>query len=264
MSASKSNPVLSVIKITLMTLWILIVIGPAAISRAFGWEKVRRTLIRSYFQLMVKLLGMKLEVTGEFSKNRPLLLVSNHASYADVFVLGHMFPVSFTPKREVRSWPVVGWLCEIGDCIFVERTPRAMKKAQEEMQQRLTDDKVLVIFPEGTTNDGNAVKGFKSGFFELAAQTEPPLPVQPVTITYTHSNGQPIPKEDGAREHIAWVGDADFFSHFFRLLGLKSITVRVVIGEPKQLADFESRKELCKSCEDEIGAVLQQELTKIA
>jgi 1-acyl-sn-glycerol-3-phosphate acyltransferase len=139
-----------------------------------------------------------------------------------------------------------------------------MKAAQKEMQERLTDDKILVIFPEGTTNDGRAVKPFKSGFFELAAQTDPPLPVQPVTITYTHSNGEVIPNEEGAREHIAWIGDASFLGHFIALLGLRSIRATMVVGDKKYLPNYESRKELAQECQNEISVNLTSELDKLA
>ncbi len=263
MNQPTSYKFLGILKLICMILYVALLIGPAALSRAFGWEKMRRRLIMTYYEFMIHMVGLKLDIKGSLSKKRPLLLVSNHASYVDVFVLGSLFPMSFTPKREVRGWPVIGWLCMIADCVFVERTPRAMKQAQEEMQQRLTDDKILVIFPEGTTNDGQKVKAFKSGFFELAAQTDPPLPVQPVTITYTHANGQQLPNEKDAREQIAWYGDTDFASHFIGLLGLRSIRATVIIGKPMKMEDFESRKELCKACEVEISETLQKELAKI-
>lgn len=260
MPYTRSSYPFAVIKLIAMIVWIALLIGPAALARSLGWEKARRRIIRLYYQFMIFAMGLKLEVRGELSSDRPLLLVSNHASYVDVFVLGSLFPMSFTPKREVRRWPVIGWLCMIADCVFVERTPKAMKQAQEEMQQRLTDDKILVIFPEGTTNDGRKLKPFKSGFFELAAQTEPPLPVQSATIVYTHSNGHTIPNKEGACEHIAWVGDADFFSHFMGLLGLRSIHATLIVGDTKYLPDFESRKALCKACEEDIGKALHDAL----
>ena len=235
----------TILRATVLTFWTIFWAIPVFLMWLLRSQSIRRWLVHIHFKGVCSILGLKIKVEGEVSKSRPLLLVANHASYVDVFVIGSKTPVSFTPKREVRSWPAIGFLCVLADCVFVERKPSQMQEAREEMQERLDMGKVLCIFPEGTTNDGKHVKSFKSGFFSLAEEHH--LPVQPVTITYTHLNDQLLP--DDKRDHVAWVGEATFFGHFLRLLGYQSIGVTIHYHAPKLLEDFEDRKALSGACQ---------------
>jgi lyso-ornithine lipid O-acyltransferase len=235
----------TILRATVLTLWTLLWIPPVFLMWLLRSQSIRRFFVHLHFRGVVSILALKIKTVGKVSPARPLLLVANHASYIDVFVIGSKVPVSFTPKREVRSWPVIGFLCVLADCVFVERKPSQMQEAREEMQERLDMGKVLCIFPEGTTNDGLHVKPFKSGFFSLAENFN--LPVQPVTITYTHINDQPIP--DSLRDHVAWVGEATFFGHFLRLLGYQSISLTIQYHTPQLLEDFEDRKALSGACQ---------------
>jgi 1-acyl-sn-glycerol-3-phosphate acyltransferase len=189
-------------------------------------------------------------VQGSLSQERPLLLVGNHLSYLDVFVLGSLAPLSFTPKKEVRRWPVIGFLCVMADCVFVERKPSEINQAKEQMERRLDKDKIVCLFPEGTTSDGRGVLPFKSGFFSLAEEYD--MPVQPVTTRYTHIGDEPM--VDARRADIAWVGEATFFGHVRGLLALPSITATITLHPLLMLKDFEDRKALAKAAEAMIRA----------
>lgn len=234
-----------VLRTVAFVLWLIFWLIPIFIMWLLRSQAIRRQLISWFFRGVVDIMGIKLIVEGTVSDTRPLLLVANHATYVDVFIIGSKVPVSFTPKREVRSWPGIGFLCVLADCVFVERKPSHMQEAREEMSEQLDTGKVICIFPEGTTNDGLHVKPFKSGFFSLAEEHH--LPVQPVTITYTHINDQLIP--DTLRDHVSWVGEATFFGHFLRLLGYKSVNATIHFHEPKMLEDFEDRKALSGACQ---------------
>jgi 1-acyl-sn-glycerol-3-phosphate acyltransferase len=229
----------------LLVLWVLVWFLPVLLMWLLRSQTIRRYLVHCFYGGVARIIGLKLRVTGTPSAARPLLLVANHASYSDVLVLGSILPISFTPKREVRAWPVIGFFCVLADCVFVERKPSQMQEARDNMLARLDMGKVLCIFPEGTTNDGIHIKPFKSGFFSLAE--EEPLPVQPVTITYVAVNGTPIPPE--CYDQIAWVGEATFFDHFLRLIGYASVTVEVCFHSPKHLEHFEDRKALSGACQ---------------
>ncbi len=241
----KSSKPQSLFRACIFVLWTLLWLFPVFIMWVLRSQAIRRQFISWFFRGLLSIMNFKITVEGEVSKRRPLLLVANHATYSDVFLIGSYVPVSFTPKREVRSWPVIGFLCVLADCVFVERKPSHMQEAREEMSAQLDDGKVVCIFPEGTTNDGIHIKPFKSGFFSLAEEHN--LPVQPVTITYTHINGQPIP--DALRDHVAWVGEATFFDHFLRLLGYRNVHVTIHFHQPQLLEDFEDRKALSGACQ---------------
>jgi 1-acyl-sn-glycerol-3-phosphate acyltransferase len=239
----------------MLVLLVLIWFLPILLMWLLRSQTIRRYLVHVFFRVVTRVMGFKIHVSGTPSPARPLLLVANHASYSDVFVLASLLPISFTPKQEVRSWPVIGFFCVLADSVFVERKPSQLHEARDKMQARLDSGKALCIFPEGTTNDGLHVKPFKSGFFSLAEDEL--LPVQPVTISYTKLAGTPIPSD--AYDRVAWVGEATFFGHFLRLLGYSSITVEVCFHTPKKLEDFEDRKALSGACQ----AVIQEHHSRV-
>lgn len=252
--------VLVPIRVVLVVVWIFIMLIPSLIGWGIGIHRLRSGAVCFFFKGLLRILGIRVKVEGAPDTERPLLLISNHASYLDTFILGALLPVSFTPKREVRSWPGIGFLCLMADCVFVERRRTHMQEAREEMAARLKDKKVLCIFPEGTTNDGLHMKPFKSGFFSLAEEHN--IPVQPVTVSYTHANGRLIPPEK--RSHIAWVGEDTFFTHFLRFMAYKSLDAVVTFHPTQRMAQHGDRKALCHHCETVINATLQQKLLENA
>ena len=65
--------------------------------------------------------GIRIHVRGELATDGPVLYVSNHVSYLDVFVLGAKVPASFIPKAEIAGWPVFGRLAKHQNTLFFER-----------------------------------------------------------------------------------------------------------------------------------------------
>lgn len=239
--------------------WMLVMLPPVLLAWLLRCERPRGRLAQAFYAGAGRIVGLHVTVEGAPATPRPLLIVANHASYLDIFVLGAQLPLSFTPKREVRDWPLIGFLCVLADCVFVERRPAFMEQARAAMAARIARGRVLCLFPEGTTSDGKYLKPFKSGFLSLAEQHA--LPVQPASIAYTHIGQKPI--ADGARDRVAWVGDASFFSHFLRVMGLPSVRVTLRWHAPLDRTDFTDRKALTKAAETIIGAGLLADLPMV-
>jgi 1-acyl-sn-glycerol-3-phosphate acyltransferase len=237
-----------ILRVVFFLTWVLVSLPFVFIFWAVKLDTFRARTTQLFYRVVSFIIGIRSRVKGSISGQRPLLLISNHTSYLDVFVLGSLVPVSFTPKKDVRSWPVIGFLCVLADCIFVERRPSEMQAAAAEMKQRLAKGKVLCIFPEGTTSDGYHVKPFKSGFLSLAETLH--LPVQPASMAYTHIGRERI--TEARREEVAWVGDATFFGHFWHVLTLPSIHVEVELLEARVIDSYGDRKALTKACEVDI------------
>lgn len=219
-------------------------------------QKARAFCAQVFYMLGLIIINLRITKIGKPSALRPLMLVPNHTSYLDVFIIGAQIPVSFTPKREIRSWPLIGFMCLLADCVFVERRPAHMEEARAEMAKRINAGRVLCLFPEGTTSDGKHLKPFKSGFLSLAEQHQ--LPVQPASISYTHIGDEIV--ADRARELVAWVGDATFFGHFWRVLGMPGLKVTLRWHEPLMLKDFADRKALTKAAETMVTAGVMADL----
>lgn len=247
-----------IIKCLLFLLVTITVVIPVLICWVLGLVRLRARLVWIFFKLIGRISGVRLTIDGEVSRERPLMIVANHSSYLDIFALGSILPLSFTPKLEIRSWPVIGFFCVLADCIFIERRPSDMQRAQAEMSARLNLGKVLALFPEGTTGDGLHVMPFKSGFLNLVEAHD--LPLQPATIAYTHVAD--VPLNAIIRDQVAWIGDADFVTHFWRLLQFPSVRVRVTFYPVVRRDAHEDRKALAKACENTIREGLSKILNE--
>lgn len=208
-----------------------------------------------YHRVCCWLLDLHVEVRGSMSTARPTLFVCNHTSYLDISVLGSIIRGSFVAKTEVANWPFFGFLAKLQRTVFVDRQRRSTTHRQrDELMRRLEAGDNLILFPEGTSNDGNRTLPFRSALFGVAEQKvangkrEPlPLTIQPVSLAYVRLNGMPIGRS--LRPYFAWYGDMDLVSHLWRVAGLGRIVVVLEFHPPVTLADFASRKGLAEHCQ---------------
>lgn len=222
---------------------------------AVGLDAIRRRLAGLTFRLVRIIFGMKVHCEGGLSEHRPLLVISNHCSYLDIIALGSSLPVAFTPKSEIRSWPVIGLCCYLAGCVFVERTPKAIQQTKAEIASKLQMGRVMCIFAEGTTNDGTHLKPFKSSLFSLA-EIIPEMKVQPVALCYDKINGQRL--DANGRAQLAWYDDMALVPHLWRSLHCWRIDV---VLKPLATIDSDthtSRKALCEASETAIRSALEQ------
>ena len=78
----------------------------------------------NYYRVLASLLRIRVRVAGQPVRDRAVLFVSNHVSWADIVSIGSIQPVAFVAKREVRSWPLVGITAQIQRTVFVDRQRR--------------------------------------------------------------------------------------------------------------------------------------------
>ncbi len=194
---------------------------------------------------VLRLAGIDVTVTGQPVRDRPVMVVANHASYLDIITLGALLPCSFVSKSEVRHWPVFGWMAVQQRTIFIERDPRKAAHHLGEMKARLEQGACLVLFPEGTSTDGGRVLPFKSSLFQAASIEFPEtgeIEVQPVSIAYSRLDGMPMGR--ALRPYYTWYGDMDLAPHLIDWLGLGSLGIDVVFHEPVRLSESGGRKGL--------------------
>lgn len=196
-----------------------------------------------------RIFAFRLEQHGVMSRKRPTLFVCNHTSYLDITVLGALIRGSFVAKAEVRDWPLFGFLARLQRTVFVERRASRTGEHRDELTARLEAGDNLILFPEGTSNDGNRVLPFKSAFFSVAEKPVrgEPLTVQPVSIAYTQLDGIPMGRR--YRPYLAWYGDMDLTSHLWNVASLGNVGVAVVFHEPVTIEQFASRKEMAIHCQ---------------
>jgi 1-acyl-sn-glycerol-3-phosphate acyltransferase len=204
-------------------------------------------LPRAYHVMCRRIFGVRVAVSGAMSAEHPTLFVANHMSYLDITVLGSLIAGSFVAKAEVSGWPLFGWLARLQRTVFVDRQRASTISQGEVMRGRLKAGDNLVLFPEGTSSDGNRTLRFKSSLLGVADVmiADRPISVQPVSLAYARLDGIPIGR--AARPFFAWYGDMMLASHMWRMAGLGTMTVAVHFHPPTNVAVCGSRKGLARA-----------------
>ncbi|WLR96753.1 lysophospholipid acyltransferase family protein [Shinella sumterensis] len=225
----------------------------------FNW-KIRRFLPRLWHRVACRVLGIRVRVHGVLEAKRPLLLAANHASWKDILVLGSVADVVYIAKSEVRGWPVFGILARLQATIFVEREQRQKTGEKvNEIAERLAAGEIVVLFPEGTTSDGNRLLEVKSSLFGAAASAVPHAPdgivhIQPVSIAYTGLHGMAMGRYH--RPIAAWPGDIELMPHLMGILRAGAVDVDVDFGERVDYTRTSNRKAVSRTVEARIRAML--------
>ncbi|MDT6960369.1 lysophospholipid acyltransferase family protein [Cupriavidus sp. SZY C1] len=215
-------------------------------ATVFPWASahVRERLIRGWSRKLLAICGITVEVHGLPPGGAPrgAMLVANHISWLDIYVIHSWQPVRFVAKSEIRSWPVIGWLCDKTGTIFIER---ASKRDAHRVLHHITDvmrqGDLVCVFPEGTTTDGSKVLPFHANLMQ--APVSGGLPVQPVGLSYLDAaTGQPTLAP-------AYIDDISLGQCLDAILRSPPITVRLTLG-PQLLAQSASRRELAEAARE--------------
>ena len=242
------SPALRITRLTLYLLWTISLMPVQGVGVALRrpWS---RTLPAFYHRWCCRILGFDVRTVGTPTRERPVLFASNHVSYTDITVLGSLIAGSFIAKAEVAGWPFFGWLAKLQRTVFVDRRVVSARSQRDAMTERLAAGDALILFPEGTSGDGNRVLPFKSALFSAAEKMQEivPTPVQPVSIAYTRLDGIPLGRV--LRPFFAWYGTAELAPHLWSMIGLGRVEVVVEFHPPVSIADCGSRKSLARYCQ---------------
>lgn len=221
---------------------------PAQLISVLFKLPVANSIPRLWHKITGRIIGLRILTYGKVSENTRTLYVSNHASYLDIVALGAIDNINFIAKKEVADWPVLGFLARLQRTIFVERRRVKIRGQREEILSRLEQGAKVVLFAEGTSNDGIHVQPFKSALFSLlhGVADEKRITLQPISIAYTRLDDIPIGRTFMPK--LAWYGDMSLLPHLFQLLGFGSITVEIKFHEPVDPSVFKTRHDLAHYC----------------
>lgn len=196
----------------------LVLIGLLILALVFpflGFPK-RQAIQQRWSRCLLSICDVQTHYEGGPVIDRPLLMVLNHVSWLDIFVLGAVRPTAFVAKSEIRTWPVLGWLVAGAGTVFIERRQRhAIKHVATQMTTKFAQGQSVGLFPEGTTSDGMAVQDFYASLFEAAISTG--VDIQPVALRFY----------DGAQRssRVAFVGDQSLLQNMWLLLSQKGTRI---------------------------------------
>ena len=231
--------------------------------------KLRRTMriqATSFFSgLGLALFGIRAHVDhGErlHANSGGRLIVSNHLSYVDVLIISSLVPSIFITSVELKSTFLLGTLARLSGCLFVERRrPSGLRQEINDIARALDQGFSVVLFPEGTTSNGDSVRQFKNSLFDAAVSAK--SDILPFCLRYTKINGESVNAEN--RDTVYYYGGMTFFSHLPRLVSQRSIDVDVIPLKAIAAHANVSRKELAAQTHDAICAAYQarQELKNV-
>ena len=205
-----------------------------------------------YHKICLRIFGIKIKTFGKVSINSPILLISNHASYLDIIILGSLFKTSFIAKKEISKWPLLGILAKLQNTIFIDRRVSSLKNQENQIIKHLNEKKNLVIFPEGTSSDGNRVLPFKSSLFNIFEKNlNSKILVQTITIVYKKINGIPMNRIE--RKNITWHSNMDLIPNIFNVLKKLSIEVEIIFNDEFLPSKEYDRKKLALHCWEKIN-----------
>ncbi len=196
-----------------------------------------------FLAVMGRAAGLRVRTTG--TPRRGALLLANHVSWLDVLALAGKSRAIFVAHSGLTAHGALKWLCDQNDTVFITRHERGSVTGQVEQVRASLGERPVTIFPEGTTNDGTALRPFKSALLSAVEPLAHSVPIQPVALAY----------RDAAE--IAWFGDEPGMANVNRILGRPGrVELTIHFLEPLAGAALANRKTMTAAAEAAIAAAL--------
>ena len=211
-------------------------------------RKSKKFLIKRWSSLLLKIFKINLVVNNDLKKildKKNYLIVSNHISWLDIFVINSACPVAFVAKQSISKWPILSWLVKASETIFIDRKRiTKIKETTKEVENFLQNKGSICIFPEGTSSDGSQLLNFKSNLLQTAINKN--ISVLPIAIQYFHNQ-----KFCSAPGYYA---DLSLLDSIINLIKFNNIEAKLtILTEIKSISD---RKVLAKSAYVKISKVI--------
>jgi 1-acyl-sn-glycerol-3-phosphate acyltransferase len=233
----------SAVTLTAFAGWVL--------TRPLGWLSIRmgarthRLFVRAWARGIARIVHIRITTSGP-APTPPFFLVTNHLSYVDIVVLLATVDGVFLANSGVARWPVLGFIARATGTLFVDRERRSdLVRVIGEVERTLALGRGVIVFPEGTSSNGDEVRPFKPSLFEVAVRTG--TPVSYAALRYETPAGA-LP----AREAVCWWDNEPFVRHLPRFLALPSVAASVQFGDAPVVAD--DRKTLAREAHSAVAA----------
>ncbi|MGK5025885.1 lysophospholipid acyltransferase family protein [Janthinobacterium sp. RB2R34] len=193
----------------------------------FPWLDVagRNRRIRAWSRQLLAICNVTVEASASHAAALDhCMVVANHVSWLDIFVINAVHPCRFVAKAEIRSWPVLGWLAARAGTIFISRgNKRDLRKIFQGLVDKLQQGERIGVFPEGTTAAQGQLLPFHANLLEAAIDAQ--VPVQPFAVSYVDAAGVP-------HDAVDFIGDMTFAYSMVRILGGKPVVARLACLAP--------------------------------
>ncbi len=207
----------------------------------------QRSMISVWSRQLLRILGISLRVVPGVAPAPPCVIVANHISWLDPFIIHAQHAVRFVAKAEIRGWPLIGALCRKSETLFIERVRRRdAHRINAMLVAALDAGDMVALFPEGTTTEGDVVRHFHGNLLQAAIKRS--LPLQPVALRYLTAEGTRC----AAAAHV---GEQTLAASLWEVLSQKTITAELQFLPPIPVV-ARTRRELARLAEIAIANAL--------
>ena len=219
----------------------------------YRWrQRIGPELVRFYSRICLLIFRVHImyEKHSDFSyrSRKNTLIVSNHVSFLDIFVLSALFGSVFVSKAEIKYYPVVGQIAWLMGVVFLDRdSPRERFRLLKTLAFACRE-RPLVVFPQGTTSRSTDRLPFHRGIFKVI-EINPALTILPVTLRY------------GDDADIAWHHPQSLKEHTKKICARDSIKVEVIGHTPVTISHYHERSpaQICSLIEHTVLSPLWRE-----
>ena len=201
--------------------------GMATCAVVFPWlgTPARNRRIRRWSRQLMAICNVRVERADGWERALPqAMVVANHVSWLDIFVINAVHPCRFVAKAEIRDWPVLGWLSAKAGTVFIARGKRRdLRHIFKGLVEKLAEGERIAFFPEGTTAPQGSLLPFHANLFEAAIDAK--VPVQPLALSYVDAGGRSHPSVD-------FIGDMNFAQSLVAILSGPAVTARLACLAP--------------------------------
>jgi 1-acyl-sn-glycerol-3-phosphate acyltransferase len=211
----------------------------------------RERLTRRWSRKLLGLCRVSVEQMPGAEVAEHALIVANHVSWLDIFVINALHPCRFVAKAEIRAWPVLGWLAAAAGTVFIARgNRRELRHIFKGLVTVLQEGQRVAFFPEGTTSVQGEVLPFHANLFEAAIDAK--AAVQPYALSYVDGGG-------AFHRSVDYVGDTTFMDSLLTILEGTPVVARLQALAPID-ATGAHRRELAQAAHDAVGAALRRDM----
>lgn len=206
----------------------------------------RDRLISYWSRHLLTVLGVRIQAEHAPSLQGGALLVCNHVSWLDIYLIHSARRVYFVSKSEVRGWPILGWLAQQGGTLFLNRGRRAdTARVNHSMGELMQQSAWVAVFPEGTTSDGRGLRRFLPSLLQPAVTLG--CPIIPAALRYRTRAGD-------YTEAPAYIDEISMWGSLKRIISEPGLVAELKFGEP--FVPDRHRRELATHAESVVARLL--------
>ena len=208
-------------------------------------EAVKHAHMKRWSRHLMRVLGIRIQIVdAPASLYHATVVVGNHVSWLDIFLIYTEAPGLFVAKSEIRAWPIIGGVIDRVGTLFIERgSPRHARTINSQIVESIAAGRVLCLFPEGETSLGDSLLPFHAALLQPAIEARAKL--FPVALRYKDADGRLCTA-------ASYAGDTTLLRSLWQIVSQRTLIAELHFLDPVDAADAD-RRTLARNLESVIA-----------